>query len=63
MDCVRLHELSRLATMAIEECGLYEETGDVSLAFWQGVKTVVDELLADIDPGGSCRSPEHAGFP
>lgn len=41
----RVNELDRLASSAIEECRVLGQRADnASLAFWRGVKSVVDEL-------------------
>ena len=45
----RLGELDEIATLAIAECHLVgQKADDVSLAYWRGVKSVVDELKAKI---------------
>lgn len=41
----RIWELDRMASSAIAECRRYGKRADcASLAFWRGVKMVVDEL-------------------
>lgn len=41
----RICELERLSSEAIKECQLYGDAADDgALAFWRGVKMVVDEL-------------------
>lgn len=49
MTSERINELERLAASSIKECQLLGCRADnASLAFWRGVKTVVDELKMGI---------------
>ena len=50
----RIYELERHSSDAIKECQLYGEAADDSaLAFWRGVKMVVDELKMGLVKTGS----------
>lgn len=49
----RLHELDRLSSDAIKECQLCGAADDTALAFWRGVKTVVEELKMELKTPGS----------
>ena len=50
----RIDELERYSSEAIQECQIYGKTADDSaLAFWRGVKMVVDELKMDMARTGS----------
>jgi len=40
----RLQELDRMSSDAIKECQIFDKENDSALAFWRGVKVVVDEL-------------------
>lgn len=50
MTTERVNELERMAREAIDEARLLGEKSDnASLAYWRGVKTVVDELKLSIE--------------
>lgn len=55
----RIDELDRLSSYAIKECQLRDKADDAALAFWRGVKTVVDELKMELTEAGPHKRPYY----